>query len=86
MAKKWLKTKDKAEVTACNETPYGYPSPGTPLAGGVVAYEAGGVGWTVEQFPVEESDTKTSYVVEVDDAKVPAGIKAKLTDAKPAVA
>lgn len=85
MAKKWLKTAVRSDVDACNQTPYGYPSPGTPLSGGVVAYEAGGVGWTVEQFPVEESGTGTNYVVEVDDAKVPPGLVSKLLTSKPPV-
>lgn len=85
MAKKYLKTAVRSEITACNATPYGYPSPGVALSGGIVEPSQGGVGWTVEQFPEEESDTGSTFVVEVDDSKVPETLKASLKAAKPAV-
>lgn len=84
MAKKWLKTKSASDVAACNSAPYGYPAKGTTLPGGVASSEPGGVGWTVEQFPVEESDTLTSFVVQVDDTKVPEALKPSLLSTKPA--
>lgn len=84
MAKAWLETSQTSEVSACNAAPYGYPSPGTPLAGGVVSQEVGGVGWTTGQFPVEAGDP-SGFVVEVESSKVPAPLQGKLKATKPKV-
>lgn len=84
MVKKYLETSLLADVIACNATPYGYPSKGTPLAGGIVEDAPGGAGWTVGAFPVEESATGSNMVVAVDDAKVPARLLASLKATKPA--
>jgi hypothetical protein len=85
MADKWLKTDKPSEVLDCNATPYGYPSRGVALNGGVVEQSTGGVGWTVEQFPVEESESGLNLIVKVDDKKVPPGLVSKLSAAKPKV-
>ena len=84
MAKKYLETSVLADVTACNATPYGYPSKGTALVGGIAQDVPGGVGWTVGAFPIEESLTSSNMVVAVDDTKVPARLIASLKSTKPA--
>jgi hypothetical protein len=84
MARKWLKTSISADVVACNRTPYGYPAKGVPLLGGVVS-ESNGVGWTAEEFPVEDAFTGVFFVVEVDDSKVPPALVSALVGSKPAV-
>jgi hypothetical protein len=84
MASKWLQTADVSEVSACNVVPYGYPSKGQPLPGGIVEPSLG-VGWTLERFPVELADPSGEYVVEVDEVKVPAAAKVKLKSSKPKV-
>lgn len=84
MAKKYLETKLQSDVDACNAEPYGYPSQGKALAGGIVEETQGGVGWTVGAFPVEESATGSNMVVAVDDTKVPARLVASLKSSKPA--
>jgi hypothetical protein len=86
MARRNLTTKDSAEVVECNAAPYGYPSKGATLAGGIAVDETGGAGWTVRQFPEEETGTG-SVVVEVETGVLAAvslsKLSAKLTVTKP---